>query len=1003
MDGDLKKPIAGGALSFRVEGLDCQNEVRALRERVGPIVGGADMLSFDTRRGVMDVTAQCQASPDDIMQAVAGTGMRAVPLAPVTGEPLRLRVHGLDCQNEVRALQAAIGPLVGGNERLAFDTRDGTLQVAPEGLALTSPAAIVEGVASTGMTAEVLVEQGDAADERPQAETGPGSSGTATLSPAPAPQPTSTPGGDVLEWRVEGMDCPTCTGKIERAVSRLQGVSDVTVSMTTERLRLSLAPGGATPEEVERATAAVGHPARRLPGQRPVASSVSDVLEWRVEGMDCPSCLSKIENAVTRLSGVSDVSVSMATERLRLRLAPGAATPEDVERATASVGHPARRITLPPTLSSSPAAAGPATHDDDDEADAARPWWKTAKGRVAILLAVATAIGYGSAWVAPPAAPYLEGVAALMGVWFFGRRAFAAARGGTPFSIELLVTVASAGALTIGAAGEAALVVLLFAIGELLENVAAGRARAGIRALVSLMPRTARLERAQGTLEEVPAARLAVSDVVQIRPGDRVPCDGEILEGRSALDESPVTGESVPVARGPGEAVVAGSINADGVLRVRVTRAAADNTVARIVRMVEEATASRAPTQRFIERFSAWWTPAALLVSALVVLGPPLLLGGDWWTWTYRGLALLLVACPCALVISVPAAMASGLSAGARRGLLIKGGAALETIGAARTVAFDKTGTLTEGRPMVTDVVLLTPGLTRERLLMLAAAVEQGSSHPLAKAILAAVPAGSALPIATGASAIPGRGVQATIEGGRVAVGSPRYATEVGASLAGEAAEHIAVFEGEGKTVSVVVVDGQPVGLLALRDEPREDAAEGVAALKRLGVSTVMLTGDNERTGQAIAAQLGLDVRAQLLPEDKLREIAALKARGPVAMVGDGINDAPALAAASVGVAMGGGTDVALETADAALLRERVGGIAELVALSRATMGNVKQNVAIALGLKAVFVVTTLTGATGLWLAIMADTGATILVTLNALRLMAWRPDLESASGKDGK
>lgn len=999
---------------------------------------------------------------------------------PITAGPMSFHVEGLDCQNEVRALQAAIGPLVGGVERLAFDTRAGTMQVAPEGLALTTPEAIVERVAGTGMTAEPSIGPDGEADERQQVSAAPLAAGSAISAPQPAPIAE----GGLLEWRVEGMDCPSCTGKIERAVSRLPGVSDVTVSMATERLRLRLAPEGATPEEVERATAAVGHPARRLPGQRTTATPLSDeilewrvegmdcpsclskienavtrlpgvsdvsvsmaterlrlrlapggatpetverataavghpahrlaskrpvavasdgIIEWRVEGMDCPSCLSKIENAVTRLAGVSDVSVSMATERLRLRLAPGGATPEDVERATGSVGHPARRIALPPVPSEGASPAGPATHDDDDEAGGARPWWKTAKGRVAILLAVATAIAYGSAWVMPPAAPYLEGAAALIGVWFFGRRAFAAARGGTPFSIELLVTVASAGALAIGAAGEAALVVLLFAIGELLENVAAGRARAGIRALVSLMPRTARLERAQGAIEEVPAARLAVGDVVQIRPGDLVPCDGEILEGHSALDESPVTGESVPVARGPGEAVVAGSINADGVLRVRVTRAAADNTVARIVRMVEEATASRAPTQRFIERFSAWWTPAALLVSALVVVVPPLLLGGDWWTWTYRGLALLLVACPCALVISVPAAMASGLSAGARRGLLIKGGAALETIGAVRTVAFDKTGTLTEGRPKITDVVMLTSGLTRERLLVLAAAVEQGSSHPLAKAVLAAVPDSSTLPAATEASAVPGRGVQATVEGGRVAVGSPRYAAEAGVGLDGEAAARITAFEGEGKTVAVVVVDSKPIGLLALRDEPRADAAEGVAALKRLGVKAVMLTGDNERTGQAIAAQLGLDVRAQLLPEDKLREIAALKAKGAVAMVGDGINDAPALAAASVGIAMGGGTDVALETADAALLRERVGGIAELVALSRATMGNVKQNVAIALGLKAVFVVTTLTGTTGLWLAIMADTGATILVTLNALRLMAWRPEMESTPGKNRK
>ena len=516
--------------------------------------------------------------------------------------------------------------------------------------------------------------------------------------------------------------------------------------------------------------------------------------------------------------------------------------------------------------------------------------------------------------------------------------------------------------------------------------------RGNDRARIATLDRTARREGADGGFQEVPAASLRVGDVVQVRPGDRLPCDGEIVEGRSALDESPITGESVPVTRGPGEPVVAGSINADGVLRVRVTRTAADNTVARIVKLVEEATASRAPSQRFIERFSRWWTPGAMAASLLVILVPPLLLGGDWGTWIYRGLALLLIACPCALVISVPAAIASGLSAGARRGLLVKGGAALEMIGTARTVAFDKTGTLTEGKPRVTGVLPLGNGADEGRVLALAAAVEEGSAHPLARAIVAAAAErGVPVPPAEGARAVPGRAVEATVEGRRVAVGSPRHAAEAGPGLDPAALARAEAWEGEGNTVVAVLVDGVPFGLIAMRDEPRADAAAGVAALRRLGVAAVMLTGDNERTGRAIAGKLGLDVRAGLLPADKLREIAAMKARGPVVMVGDGINDAPALAAASVGVAMGGGTDVALETADAALMRERVTGVAELVVLSRATLANVRQNVAVAVGLKAVFLVTTLAGITGLWPAILADTGATVLVTLNALRLLRWQ------------
>jgi len=742
-------------------------------------------------------------------------------------------------------------------------------------------------------------------------------------------------------------------------------------------------------------------------------------MSWQIEGMDCASCVAKVEKAVTRLPGVTDVTVNLMAERLTLRLEESQTGPDTVERTVSSVGYAARLL---PAAASTGSASHPVEadgaghgHDEDhaghdhgegghgtafghshadheDPADAAKPWYATGKARLVWLLGTLVVGAYALSLVLPDRLTYpLFLAATLVALIPFGRRAFALARAGSPFSIETLMVTAALGATVIGAAEEAAVVVLLFALGELLENVAAGRARAGIKALATLMPRTALRLRQDGSTEQVQSDRLAVGDLVLVRPGDRVPCDGSIEEGRSALDESPVTGESVPVSRGPGEAVVAGSINADGALRVRVTRAATDNTIARIIRMVEEATASRAPTQRFIERFSSWWTPGAMIVSALVILLPPFLLGWDWGTSVYRGLAVLLIACPCALVISVPAAMASGLSAGARRGLLIKGGAALEEIGAAKVVAFDKTGTLTAGRPKVTDV-LPVPGNSETDLLVLAAGVEQGSSHPLAKAVMATAESrGIATPPVSAQAAVPGKGVTATVGGRRVSVSSPSHAVGAGADL-GDLAGAVTRLETEGKTAVVVLVDGTVAGVLALRDEPRADAAEGVAALSRLGIRSVMLTGDNARTGAAIAKGLGLDVKAGLLPDDKLREIGTLRSSGTVVMVGDGINDAPALAAASVGVAMGGGTDVALETADAAVLKDRVTGVAELVSLSRATMTNVKTNVAIAIGLKAVFLVTTLIGVTGLWPAIMADTGATVLVTLNALRLLSWRP-----------
>lgn len=722
-------------------------------------------------------------------------------------------------------------------------------------------------------------------------------------------------------------------------------------------------------------------------------------LSWRVEGMDCAGCVAKVTRAVERMPGVTEVQVNLMAERLSASLSLGETTPEAVAQQVATLGYTATPLadTSAPLVAKPPpddhAGHGHAHgHHDDDPADAEKPWWASGKAKLVWLLGGLVLGAYALSLALPERLTYpLFLAATLVALVPFGRRAFALARAGSPFSIETLMVTAAVGATVIGAAEEAAVVVLLFALGELLENVAAGRARAGIRALADLMPRTALRLRPDGSTEQLPADRLAVGDLVLIRPGDRVACDGLIEEGTSALDESPVTGESVPVSRGPGEAVVAGSINAEGAVRVRVTRAASDNTIARIIRMVEEATASRAPTQRFIERFSTWWTPGAMIVALLVILLPPFLFGWDWGTSIYRGLAVLLIACPCALVISVPAAMASGLSAGARRGLLIKGGAALEAIGSATTVAFDKTGTLTEGRPRVTDV-LPAEGRIADEVLALAAAVEQGSSHPLAKAILAEAAArGVAVPAAEAQSAIPGRAVAGTVGGVPVSIGSPRHARESNAALGPLEAE-LERLQGDGKTVSVVLAGGAVAALVALRDEPRADAASGIAAITALGVRPVMLTGDNRRTGEAIAISLGLDAKAELLPDDKLREIGKLRERGTVVMVGDGINDAPALAAANVGVAMGGGTDVALETADAAVLKDRVTGVAELVSLSRATMANVKQNVAVAVGLKAVFLVTTMLGITGLWPAIMADTGATVLVTLNALRLLRWTP-----------
>ena len=704
-----------------------------------------------------------------------------------------------------------------------------------------------------------------------------------------------------------------------------------------------------------------------------------ELLESRyhVGGMDCASCATKIETAVSRLPGVSAVNTSYTSETLRVQHA--ASLPRtSIERQVKALGY---------TIASMDGAA--AERDDDGHLElGSGPWWQSRKAKLTIGCGLALAAAYVLGRLVPGIEHWAFLAALAVGLVPVARRAISAAFAGTPFSIEMLMTIAAVGAVFIGATEEAATVVLLFLVGELLEGVAATRARASIQGLTALVPKTALLEQ-NGTTTEVSADSLKVGAMILVRPGDRIPADGEIVEGQSAIDEAPVTGESVPKRKGPGDMVFAGTINADAVLRVRVTAAANDNTIARVVKLVEEAQESKAPTERFIDQFSRYYTPAVLVAGALVAVVPPLMLGGVWSEWIYKGLAVLLIGCPCALVISTPAAIAAGLSAGARRGLLLKGGAVLEGLRKVTTVALDKTGTLTEGKPVVTDIVAFDR--SEADVLSLAAALETGSSHPLAVAILARAKADKApVPPAADAKAVAGKGVSGRVGGKTLFLASAQAAHEQ-VPLSPDQSARIAAFNDEGKTVSVLLVGDEVAGLLAIRDEPRTDAAAGLAALKEAGITTIMLTGDNRRTAAAIGAGLGIEVRAELLPEDKQRIVRELQGQGQVvAKIGDGINDAPALAAADIGIAMGGGTDVALETADAAILHGRVIDIANMVGLSRSVMGNITQNITLALGLKAVFLVTTVVGITGLWPAILADTGATVLVTLNALRLLSW-------------
>ncbi|MDC9813888.1 heavy metal translocating P-type ATPase [Rhizobium binxianense] len=741
---------------------------------------------------------------------------------------------------------------------------------------------------------------------------------------------------------------------------------------------------------------------------------------YRVGGMDCASCATKIDTAVRRVAGVADVSVSVMAGTMTVRH-DGSSDLKAIEKKVTGLGY----SVSPFAGNAAPAHdrgardhhdhgdhAGHDHHDHEghnhdhaghdhgharggkeieglhghDYAPMAGPWWQSKKGRLTILSGAALIAAYAIGHLVPAIASYAFIIAMLVGLVPIARRAVMAAFSGTPFSIEMLMTIAAVGAVIINAGEEAATVVFLFLVGELLEGVAAGKARESIQSLTALVPKNALLED-NGQTRDVPAESLAVGAIIMVRPGDRISADGIIVSGESAIDEAPVTGESTPVRKGVDAVVFAGTVNGDAVLRVRVTAAAADNTIARVVKLVEEAQESKAPTERFIDRFSRYYTPGVVVVAALVAVAPPLLLGGLWNEWVYKGLAILLIGCPCALVISTPAAIAASLSSGARRGLLMKGGAVLETLGKVTMVAFDKTGTLTEGKPQVTDIISF--GLSEAQLLSRAAVLEQGSSHPLALAILNRAKAdGVPVPPAFKLEALPGKGVSGKVGGETLDLLSPPAARERGV-LSVEQDARITTLNDEGKSVSVLLVNGATAGLIAMRDEPREDAQAGLSMLKSAGVKAMMLTGDNKRTAAAVAGMLDIDWRGEMMPEDKQRVVGELKREGfVVAKVGDGINDAPALAAADIGIAMGGGTDVALETADAAVLHGRVGDVARMIELSKRTMRNILQNITIALGLKAVFLVTTIAGITGLWPAILADTGATVLVTINALRLL---------------
>ncbi|MBS9438818.1 zinc/cadmium/mercury/lead-transporting ATPase [Photorhabdus noenieputensis] len=688
----------------------------------------------------------------------------------------------------------------------------------------------------------------------------------------------------------------------------------------------------------------------------------SQRFSWVVNGMDCPSCARKIETAVSKIPEVKQAKVLFATEKLVVD------ADTDIRSAVIQAVN----------------QAGFALRNSDSNQKAAKSSrWK--EFAPIITLSLMMLISWGISHINPSFGRIAFIITTVIGLVPIVTKAWQLIRSGTPFAIETLMSVAAIGALFIDATAEAAMVLLLFMLGEMLEAYAAGRARRGVSSLMALVPEEALLVK-NGEKRTVPVSDLRPGDIIEIAPGGRLPTDAELLNSFASFDESALTGESIPVERMQGEKVPAGCLSVDRAVQMKVLSEQGNNAIDRILQLIEEAEERRAPIERFIDRFSRIYTPLIMLFSTLVIIIPPTVFSQPWETWIYRGLTLLLIGCPCALVISTPAAITSALAAATRRGALIKGGAALEQLGLITTIAFDKTGTLTAGKPQVTDIQP-TENISESQLLTLASAVESGSHHPLAKAILQYAESKNVnITEAEQRKALAGVGVEGQLDGKRILVSAPG---KLPANTLSEHWKHkIVQLEDGGKTVVAVMHDEQFTGLIAMQDTLRQDAIDAIRLLKDQGIKSVMLTGDNPRAATAIAGRLGIDFRAGLMPEDKVKAVIALNKDHSTMMVGDGINDAPAMKASSIGVAMGSGTDVALETADAALTHNRLTGLSEIITLSRATHNNIRQNIAIALGLKGIFLITSLLGITGLWMAVLADSGATALVTANAVRLL---------------
>ncbi|HEY9603891.1 MAG TPA: heavy metal translocating P-type ATPase [Allocoleopsis sp.] len=803
----------------------------------------------------------------------------------------------------------------------------------------------------------------------------------------------STPSQSTLQALVSGMDCPSCAKTIQANLMLLPGVEKASVNFASRKLTVSYDPSQVEERTISDRVTALGYTVE-------VEIAPSQILQAQIGGMDCGSCAKTIEASLVQMPGVNEAAVSFATGRLKVSYDPQQVNEQSICARITNLGYTVEETpNLPDTYTQN---GSPSDLDSSDQSFIKKTqklsstgwkfWLLSRRGQSVVLAGVGLVLGLLaqqlelSVWVARA----FYGMGMVVAGWPIARAGWFALKS-RQADMNLLMTISAVGAVILGDWFEGALVVVLFALGTTLQTFTFGRTRNAIRDLMDLTPPTATVRRG-GIEVTVPVENIQIGEVLTIRPGQRVALDGIVLSGYSAIDQSPITGESVPEDKEKGSRVFAGTLNQTGFLEIEVTHAYNDTTVAQIIHLVEEAQGSRAPMQQWVDRFAAIYTPVVLLVALGIALIPPLAFAQPFSVWVYRALVMLVIACPCALVISTPVSIVSAIGAATRRGVLFKGGSALEIAGRMTTLAFDKTGTLTQGTPIVQKVYNFGE-MGDSFVLLVAASLEQQSEHPLAKAIVSkAKEQGLELETPENFTAIPGLGIWAKFGHQTYFVGNRRLFVEQNIFLPKEVESVLDEIESLGRTPVLVGTRLGLLGAIALADGLRLEAAEAMRLLKQAGIKQlVMLTGDRTSVAQQIAQQVEItEYRAQLLPEDKLHEIEKLRRNGVVGMVGDGINDAPALAAADVSFAVGG-IDIALETADVVLVGSDLRRLAYALDLSRRTVAVIQQNVVFSLVTKGLFLLLGTLGLVGLAVAVLADMGTSLFVTANGMRLFRAR------------